>query len=119
MLAIITAATVAGESAQYAASIDAVVDSAINKVRSEQPDAAWAFHEWDDCQHGRGSFTDGQRPLYFTQDQCDASVVNQAARRGSVNLVKSALKRQTLAIVSAQSSVAPAWPLSLFLRTEN
>lgn len=112
VLALITFAVLVGEVAQYFVAIDAVTNAAAKKVRSEHPSATLAFKEWDDCQRGRGRYADGQKPAFFTQDQCNAAAITQA-EPGAQAQVSAALKNQEAAVAAAEATMIRAWPLSL------
>lgn len=112
VLVLIAFAVLVGEVAQYIAAINSITNAAAKRVRGEHPDAALAFKEWDDCQHGRGRYADGQKPVFYTQEQCDAAAIAQA-EPGTQSQVSVALKNQAAAVTAAEAAVTRAWPLSL------
>lgn len=114
VLVLIAFAVLVGEVAQYIVAIDAVTNAAATQVRSEHPSAALAFKQWDDCRHGRGRYADGQKPVFYTHDQCIAAAIAQA-EPGAQAQVSAALKSQDAAVAAADATVIRAWPLSLFL----
>lgn len=100
-----------GELAQYDLALGGATNSAVTEVRQQYPALVSAFTAWDDCQHGRGNYANGQKPVYYTIEQCDADVIKSS----SSPMASIGLKAQADAIKKSGSQIYPAWPLSLFL----